>query len=729
MRLWAWCGLIEPSNTGAGPQWGFEVQNLGEYAAARCLANLGEGELGQWVVSAVGDARLTEPLLLLGSTLAGNAVAERLLGTEDSVGQGAFLAAAVLSEGDPREDPLLEEVGRRLRAQMESDVPDAAYDAAERLSQLAVGTPSFVAKVVEGLDSSPVGWTRVSVIQVQLACGEGYADPEAVRIILRDFADEKGIAGVFGYNSGGLFSRETQIRNNVTLAGIEFLLHLGEEKDHALMRETFAQGHMSKAGHDRMRQLFTNAGLSEFTGEWDKRYLDGIKLPDLNDHWDRFVLAVITGSDAGDDLDDVLPTDLSALASVYRAMDWGSGYREDFHSLEGRANDPVIAEVLRGTAAACSEELARVREDARWLSKLRLEQPSASLYSVAAPLDEPDWRRACRSNLQGSLLVKALDDPSGPIASTAMRLLGAEAGGESALNALDKVLAGDSEQALLLLARIAFAVWGDAATDRILDRLGQGVSSATSRLLLAFQSVPRIRADPRAKQVLVEALTASAPGEGLASADHMSMGHYAARELALGSWTDNEILSRAYEALNAWLSAQISCEDHGPYYGSSCPTCHTSRMSPIPYLVAALSTADRLDLAIISRACTDERQGAQEAGYDALLLYCSRSAERTREVYHAIAARELPLRALQLGFGLSAEVLAAARDEIAALLRDPDPEYRETVIYGLGRANPFGASQLKELAEHALQDSDPEVKNAARSTLISLSRAPLTDRT
>jgi hypothetical protein len=180
----------------------------------------------------------------------------------------------------------------------------------------------------------------------------------------------------------------------------------------------------------------------------------------------------------------------------------------------------------------------------------------------------------------------------------------------------------------------------------------------------------------------------------------------------------------AADTLRQWREGGLRCRQHGgPVHDAFCPICHIGVSDPEPPLVRLLIRLRALEFGFLTEISQVGTLGEREAAVAALVEVAAVENDRLLEIAHKVADGELGASVLARILELPSDLLQSIRRDLVQTLATGGTDVRIQLFRHLPEARWLSVPDAIQLAERALTDELPVVRNAALSALRALAEA------
>lgn len=707
-HFWEERRLIERLHHGAQEFATFTHLAFCEYTAARFVLNLGRVDLRTWVLETGSDPRWREVYVTATALGIGLSLVELLLDcdvpiTPDSA--GAILAADLCGACRAVGDDLLVRLLEHLLPSITSGLRESICAAATAALGLARQSPHLVGPWAKRLLLHEDEWTRSAGLALCLGCGDEYIDLDDLRSRYPDLLPRRRERSPFGGwmlegNATHRFRSTVLLRATATLlaAGLTSTLRDG------IRRMLDDVGLSSRQSGDLLRLLresrhpelvdVVNQHYAKLTEHWTSlRWPDNVETQFLD-----VVLQLCCATDG-----QTPPTagpfiHLAKLVHILRIGEMTAGDVWAHWRAPGREAETSL--IIRGAMLAAGLEPGAVARDVLSIKEVLKGQELSLLGLLPQFPINGDWGKTKSiPDMSLRVLASAIDHPCQPIAVAAAEMILARAPGEADPDAFKQVLHCGRSYSLYILAQIGEQLWGRRTTlDLLCSRLEQEFTPGCKHLLANLPTLSDGKVDDRILSIIRRALTARNADVALKAA-----------ELCLEYASADSLVSDLRSALTHWKTH----EEPYPTKIGVIPT------SPRSTLVKALARRQALSVDELFGLYEDVRSDVRDPAKDQLLHLARNDRQIISRLLDGIQAGTVGLSTLSKIAEMPCEALTHEYDRLLGFLKSENRDVRVVMTQALKKKG-FGAVTGRvELVSGMLNDSDADVRDAARRVLAS----------
>lgn len=482
LHFWQERGVLELLQFRHENMYTFVHATLGEYGAARYIANLDIPSIQKWVRNKYSDPHWREPLLLAAGIGAVDTVVEVLLDIDlnsNSDMAELLLAAAALAETDSDSRLLATKVIERLKTLLISPTPSIVYKIAKHVAGFAAQASELLYPFLVPLLEHAQVWTRISTMYLMLVGGNDFANLDILVQILDGISmSQREVQEIVDTSSKTddtvtaatlrerireriLFSTDDWfIQNKVVVLGAEVLGRLRpNEATKTLLQSLYLSESISANTYFRLSEILTKLGCQEFV-EQHSPGVTAIKflIWRKNSHLaDVKMLETILRVTNFAFIPPKKPRKLLALTTLVYALDVPKSGVSAWDILRRLDDTQAIEAVLLGFIQAFSISPKELALDTMWVLNeiLKAEQDEAwsisLLYLLPKIPVKLDTFEDTNIDVPIEDLVRALKHPSAIIAKGALYLLLISKPKKELLD----LLKNEDEQVLQIIEKIA----------------------------------------------------------------------------------------------------------------------------------------------------------------------------------------------------------------------------------------------------------------------------------
>jgi len=735
LEFWQERGVLELLQIGPEDAYTFIHATLGEYVAGRYLASLDDTKIRTHLEKVRHEAHWRETLLLAAGAGKANIIAEHLLFLDrnnDPVATESLLAAAALAESVQSFPVLAVKIARHITDRLCSSIPLVAYESAQNCVGLATQLPEQIGSLLHPLFYHPQSWTRLTALRLMLAAGEAVVNINALEMFFDDLLTPEQVSAPSGSSPLQTLQAQDARRyflerrepwstsNEVIALGAKMLVNKRPSEATAIRLERLARlkRDINDSALNALLQGLELLGCTDVADQIRKEYTEQLNTLSWNNAVKKcrqgekaFLEAVLraTGISPAIEGNQRRPIALSILLYALELPQWPI---REWSVFDERYDLAAIDVVLTGTIIALGLSYTEVAIDTAWVLARVTNISQATnagipLLSVLSEITvEPEWRRVIeKANLPTADLVRALLHPSQVIAFGAAQLLEAGAGGQETSILLEDILDQGNDFALEMIALIADSIWGKEAFTKLLRRLDSPLSDGCRWLLQALPRLSEGQADEQVREILIRSLTTDNPQIVIAVAE------------TLQSLPDTFLKpsTEIQKAFTLWSTRGDYCEEHQHYVRSECsgrvPLCPRVEILKLLSRVSALPLHEWLD------ACRDPHQHVRKAALQGVTRTLTSQPEYILEVIGDVNKGQHPSSVLEAILSLPTAHLVSEQKTLLALFSSESAILRRIMIRNAATATWLTKEQAINVAQVALEDSDPTIRNLAVTTM------------
>lgn len=740
IRFWEEQGLLEHLDVSGEDAYTFVHASIGEFAAARYLAQQPAAERWHMLQSIRGNPRWTETVLILAGLVDTDDLVGRLLDAEDPSDPSAvesLVAYAALAEREPSDehvDLLVRRATESVIRRLSSNIPSTVFEATRALLPLARVRSRALGDAVRSLLGHAQSWTRLAALRLELET----ADPDLD--VVEQFIDSLEVIQMHVQIGGVREGRgpswpkaevpaldEEVMQADVVREALPLLARMRPgEATLARIRRVARENVAGRMASATAKDLLSSLGYDDEierppplldTSWWisadraaDRAFLDAVDRVTS----DKSVAVEPAGQSV------LLAIDLATLGAVLDALSPGHHLAGDWSHLVDGSRHHVIDTVVSGAIAAVAAEPRKLRSEAALARQLMDESQTSTLGVLLPkfPIRQPDWSRASSQNYVPEDLVSALSHPCLGVQDAAVHLVAQGAGGTASKDLAKRILVHGPDEALRSIAALSIVLWGSSeCIEPLAGRLTNGsLSPGCKWLIRAFQHIPSARGDERVRLSLLRCL--EAPDPELAMEAVETVRHFG-RAYARG------VLYGLTASYRRWSRRGSYCEKCATStLQQHCETCGKTLISPIPNLVTILGDLGALDLATLLGLCDDKRYDVANAALEQVTKAAHADIELARELLLDMNTGKRPAYLIEAVLTAPVELLISLRPHLDICMATASREVRIRMLESLPEAGWISREDAEASAFTRLADPDSKVREQAVRTLRLLRHDP-----
>lgn len=716
ISYWAERRILEVLRISSRELLTFAHPGLGEFAAACHATSLPEHEQRSWVLEHYKEGRWREPIMMAAARRhsTGELILRTLLDAEnpaDPASTSILIAAGILSEMKLSSGDLFERVAAHLRARLESEIQELAFEAHEHLVPLARLAPQTVGELVKPLLASKNRRIRLTASHLAMLCKLNTFGWESIRSLIEEMITPP-VESPTSIPLQRLFRRSgwSDVDLGIYSEFAERVLADPTDEKLSLLERVLFYDITTVAVFDELSLLIHRKAPPEFARRIEER--EQARSPTLRSFAERqteeaqqrraadmaMLDAIIDA--AGGIPDKLTPApdydELPNIALLLEPFDWGGEIVGVWGLLAARKLPESLCAVLEGTIAALGLDARQLVKEADWARRhidliyTRSERRIGYGLSEWLPKlpSNPVWKRANTLGLSADALIAALRHPTPPVRRVAAQLLAAGAGGSSAGPLLQRALDEKWERYFPWLGILAVEVLGQQAREPLMRRLSEPLSRSSAYL---FRALPGLLAGEPVESVLPQLLS------GLRSGDPEVVYQVAETLIEFPS-----IPSELFPELRGLLLHPLPRDE---------PAGDRSRRelsNPTPVVLKLLERVEPITREALLAYCADGRTRPT-----ALELGRSRSeptVDEINDILVRVRDGSLSVYALDYVLSLPTSTLRQVLQGIKALFDAADVDVREYMLKWLPKAEWLPRAEATALVRARLDDSDPALQ-------------------
>lgn len=554
----------------------FVHPTLGEFAAARHLSRLAEDEFKACFYDARRQALWHQVIVLAACIDRNNRTLRELLQLDDPLDVNSIearIAASAVADG-AGDESVRQEVASALIKRLESPIPVVAIESALSLVPIASFVSKLLANAVEPLLEHQQEWTRLGARCLRLWADPQDTDVDWFEEWFRTFeiTSTGNLARFCSASSHDMPDETIEMQHRMVERGIRILI---ASKPSKYIEELFddkkytdsLSGNMVHEVASSLREAGFKSQADTITNYYSHvRDVDGMN-EIRNKEMDILLEAVLEACNVQ------VPSTPSpnitrfVLPSmVMEGLNIGESFASDALFIRQRVDFDVMVEVIRGTIAALDLKTSDLACECAAIRKIIANSNYVPFSTLLPHIPcKPDWSRAKDIGLSPDLLERGVRHRHWSFAVTATHLLDGGAAGDHLGTIVSNLLRDGSGRALNFASYLAQEVYGSELTEKLWDRLKQGISHGCEYLVrLVILSASKERRDELLNDISQWLLH---PGSRFAAGVAKHLGE-------LNPPIDKTFEPSLRKALDYWTEQVTWCDKHQiRSKGASCPKC------------------------------------------------------------------------------------------------------------------------------------------------------------
>ena len=637
----------------------------------------------------------------------GESLVELLLELDTPPDSKEALFAAGISEASKiNDEELYRKLVQHILPLLTSTYSLRICKAGEALLPIAQQNPALVGPHVQPLLGHEDEWTRFASLALCLQAGEDYVDFHEIKKSYPNLFPQLRVhrGSPFGKTDLSNFREPYELRTAILINSTKMLLREGVTEDLLDRIKPIFDDKISPGQSDELTRIFRESGNSELLKIADDNYkkiIAKFSLPRIMDDSETAFLDLAL--DACFEAEEPLPINkerslvyLSKLAHVLRLHEMSITSSWELWNSPEREGQALLA--IRGAILAGDIEPTELARDIIAAKNKLHEENSTYLFSLLLKFPmEADWSKCIDLCANDPVtLASAIDHPCKELAFAAAEMIFAGGGGKSVRENLKKVFAQGRPNTLFICSILAEHIWGEDAFDVIISRLELNLTYGCQYLLKKLPDLSGETVDDRIVNVVKSALLSQSVSVAKAAAD-----------LCLQYIPRHILLPDLRNSLNYWKEH----EEPYPKSGGVIP------LSPRSSLVEALIQREGLSIDELIELHRDDRRDVRDVATTTLLQLAKMMpvvVSRMLDLVEDATYGSTTLRAL---LNLASEALWHERARLLGLLKSKDSDVRLVMVSTLRRHYFVSEVESINILRERLDDSDMDVREAARRAL------------